>query len=96
MGISYGKKKAYTFIPFFPKTEKRSKSIYQFLKAKQGFADIERKIAELLKEVKWNHQIRQKIQEIGVKNESRYENAKVVLKQTDNNRLQQFWAKVKH
>ena len=96
MGIPYGKKKANTFIPFTAKNEKRWKNIYRFLKAKKGFADIERKIAELQKEGKWNHQIRQKIQEIGVRNQNRYENAKLVLKQTDTNRLQQFWAKVKH
>ena len=96
LNIPYGKKKANTFIPFTAKNEKRSKNIYRFLKAKKGLADIERKIAELQKEGKWNHQIRQKIQEIGVKNQNRYENAKLVVKQTDTNRLQQFWAKLKH
>ena len=96
MGIPYRKKKANTFIPFTAKNEKRSKNIYQFLKAKKGLADIERKIAELQKEGKWNHPTRQKIQEIGVRNQNRYENAKLVLRQTDTNRLQQFWAKVKH
>ena len=42
----------------------------------KGFADIERKIAELQKEGKWNHQMRQKIEEIGMKKQTKYENAK--------------------
>ena len=76
MGIPYGKKKANTFIPFTAKNEKRWKNIYRFLKAKKGFADIERKIAELQKEGKWNHQMRKKIEEIGMKKQIKYENAK--------------------
>lgn len=96
LDIPYGRKKPNTFIPFTAKNQKRSMNIYRILKAKKGRADISRKIAELQRNKKWNHQMRQKIEEIGMVNQSRYENAKVVLKQTDTNRFQKFWAKVNH